>query len=48
MNQGYGERLLIDAKEGMSQFYEKMGFVAFLDTPNKLFMTLADVRKSLI
>ncbi len=39
--------ILVDAKEGVSQFYEKMGFTAFLDTSNKLFMTLADVRKSL-
>ena len=40
--------ILVDAKEGVSQFYEKMGFVTFLDSPNKLFMTLADVRRSLI
>lgn len=40
--------ILVDAKDGVSQFYKKMGFVAFLDTSNKLFMTLADVRRSLI
>lgn len=40
--------ILVDAKDGVSQFYKKMGFVDFLDTSNKLFMTLADVRRSLI
>ncbi|MCP4701291.1 MAG: GNAT family N-acetyltransferase [Gammaproteobacteria bacterium] len=39
--------IFVDAKEGAIQFYEKFGFTAFPDTPDKLFMTLADVRASL-
>jgi len=39
--------IMVDAKQGVSKFYEKMGFSAFLDEPNKLFMTLTDVRHSL-
>jgi len=39
--------ILVDAKDGVSQFYEKMGFTALLDSPNKLFMMLADVCRSL-
>jgi len=39
--------IMVDAKEGVSQFYKNMGFTAFKDAPNKLFMTVADVRFSL-
>lgn len=39
--------IIVDAKEGQAQFYEKFGFTAFFDMPNKLFMTMADVRISL-
>lgn len=39
--------IMVDAKQGIAKFYEKMGFSAFLDEPNKLFMTLTDVRHSL-
>ena len=39
--------IIVDAKEGAIQFYEKFGFTAFLDTPNKLFIKVADVRTSL-
>jgi hypothetical protein len=38
--------IMVDAKQGIAKFYEKMGFSAFLDEPNKLFMTLTDVRHS--
>jgi len=39
--------IIVDAKQGVGKFYKKMGFTPFLDEPNKLFMTLADVRRSL-
>jgi len=39
--------IIFDAKEGVIQFYKKFGFSAFLDTPDKLFITRADVRASL-
>ncbi|OQK16216.1 GCN5 family acetyltransferase [Methyloprofundus sedimenti] len=39
--------IMVDAKQGVAKFYEKMGFSSFLDEPNKLFMTLMDVRRSL-
>ena len=39
--------IIVDAKQGAIQFYEKLGFTAFLDTPDKLFITIADVRASL-
>lgn len=39
--------VVVDAKEGAAAFYEKFGFTAFLDQPNKLFITLANVRASL-
>lgn len=39
--------IVVNAKDGAVQFYEKFGFTAFLNLPNKLFITLADVRKSL-
>lgn len=39
--------IMVDSKEGAVQFYKKLGFKPFLDTPNKLYMTIMDVRKSL-
>ncbi len=39
--------VIVDAKEGAVQFYEKFGFTPFLDVPQKLFISIADVRKSL-
>ena len=39
--------VIVDAKEGAIEFYKKFGFTSFLDTPNKLFMTIADIRESL-
>lgn len=39
--------VIVDAKDGAIQFYEKYGFTAFMDTPNKLFITVADIRTSL-
>ena len=40
--------VIVDAKNGSIAFYEKFGFVAFQDTPNKLFLTMADIRASLV
>ncbi|MDD5393438.1 MAG: GNAT family N-acetyltransferase [Thiothrix sp.] len=39
--------IVVDAKDGAIQFYEKFGFTTFNDTPNKLFITVADVRSNL-
>ena len=39
--------VVVDAKEGAEEFYAKFGFACFHDIPNKLFITLADVRASL-
>ena len=39
--------IIVDAKEDVIQFYKKFGLTTFLDTPDKLFITLADVRASL-
>jgi len=39
--------VIVDAKAGAIQFYKKFGFVAFNNTPHKLFMTIADVKASL-
>jgi GNAT superfamily N-acetyltransferase len=39
--------IVVDAKDGAIRFYEKFGFTAFNDAPNKLFITVADVRSSL-
>lgn len=39
--------IIVDAKDGAIEFYKKFGFTAFLDTTNKLFITIADVRKTL-
>ncbi|SMD12526.1 Acetyltransferase (GNAT) domain-containing protein [Desulfocicer vacuolatum DSM 3385] len=39
--------VIVDAKDGSIEFYEKFGFMAFQDTVNKLFLTMADIRVSL-
>jgi len=39
--------IIVDAKEGAIEFYKKFGFSNFIDTPDKLYMTIADIRKSL-
>ncbi|WP_439333574.1 GNAT family N-acetyltransferase [Thiomicrorhabdus cannonii] len=38
--------VVVDAKAGVEAFYQKYGFTAFADEPNKLFMTIADIRES--
>ncbi|CAM3157614.1 GNAT family N-acetyltransferase [Vibrio rarus] len=39
--------VIVDAKDGAKDFYERYGFQAFSDTENKLFITISDVRESL-
>ncbi len=39
--------VVVDAKDGVSDFYKRFGFTTFEDIPNKLFMTIADIRHSL-
>lgn len=39
--------IVVDAKDGAKEFYLKFGFKAFQSSDNKLFITIADVRKSL-
>ena len=39
--------VIVDAKDGSAQFYEKFGFRAFKDTPGKLFITISDIRESI-
>jgi len=39
--------VIVDAKAGAKQFYEKFGFVPFNDMPNKLFITITDMKTSL-
>ncbi|UJF17241.1 GNAT family N-acetyltransferase [Vibrio sp. SS-MA-C1-2] len=39
--------VIVDAKDGAKQFYERYGFQAFQDAENKLFITIADLRASL-
>ena len=38
--------VVVDAKDGVSKFYKKFGFLTFLDEDNKLFITIDSVRKS--
>ncbi len=38
--------VIVDAKDGAIDFYQKYGFTAFKDTKSKLFITIADVRAS--
>jgi len=39
--------VIVDAKDGAVDFYKKFGFSAFQDAPNKLFITIADLRASI-
>ena len=39
--------VLVDAKDGARDFYEKYGFSAFQEAENKLFIPIADVRANL-
>ena len=39
--------VIVDAKDGARDFYERYGFTAFQDNENKLFITIADIRASL-
>ncbi|MDN3679290.1 GNAT family N-acetyltransferase [Vibrio tapetis subsp. quintayensis] len=39
--------VIVDAKDGAKDFYERYGFQAFQDTENKLFITISDVRANL-
>ncbi|MEZ8968125.1 GNAT family N-acetyltransferase [Vibrio breoganii] len=39
--------IIVDAKDGAKDFYERYGFRAFQDAENKLFITIADVKASL-
>lgn len=39
--------VIVDAKDGAHAFYQKYGFNPFQHQPNKLFMTIADIRKSM-
>ena len=39
--------VIVDAKDGAIQFYKKFGFTAFNKQPNKLFITVAEIRASL-
>jgi len=38
--------IVVDAKDGASDFYKQFGFTAFLDKDSKLFITVDSVRKS--
>ncbi len=38
--------VVVDAKDGVSDFYIQFGFKPFTDTPNKLFISIADIRES--
>ncbi|GAD78232.1 GNAT family N-acetyltransferase [Vibrio ezurae] len=39
--------VVVDAKDGATQFYEHYGFTPFQDADNKLFITISDIRVSL-
>jgi predicted N-acetyltransferase YhbS len=39
--------VVVDAKDGVADFYNRFGFQSFEDTPKKLFMTMEDIRKNL-
>ncbi len=38
--------IIVDAKDGKKSFYEKFGFQSFKDEKNKMYISVADVRKS--
>jgi predicted GNAT family N-acyltransferase len=39
--------VVVDAKPGVEAFYQQYGFRPFVNQPSKLFMTVANIRKSL-
>jgi GNAT superfamily N-acetyltransferase len=39
--------VVVDAKAGVATFYQRMGFHPFEDLPDKLFMTIADLKRTL-
>ena len=39
--------VVVDAKEGAIDFYKKFGFTPFVDIPDKLYMSISDIRASL-
>lgn len=39
--------VVVDAKEGAIGFYIKFGFTPFIDIPDKLYMSISDIRMSL-
>lgn len=39
--------IVVDAKDGATAFYEKFAFFSFQTEKNKLFITVADVKKSI-
>lgn len=39
--------IIVDAKDGVSQFYLKYGFIPFKDKKNKLFIPLATYQSAL-
>lgn len=39
--------VVVDAKEGVIDFYKKFGFAPFTHTPDKLYMSISDIRISL-
>jgi GNAT superfamily N-acetyltransferase len=39
--------VVVDAKDGSAQFYEKFGFRAFKNTSGKLFITMSDIQQSI-
>jgi len=40
--------VIVDTKDGARSFYEQYGFTAFQDTGNKLFITIAELRLSIV
>jgi GNAT superfamily N-acetyltransferase len=38
--------VIVDAKEGASEFYKQFGFTSFMDENNKLFITITNIRAS--
>lgn len=39
--------VIVDAKSGVAAFYEKFGFTPFTDNPDKLFITIKEIRANL-
>lgn len=40
--------VIVDAKDGASQFYKRYGFQAFESYPDKLFLTMSNIRENLL